>query len=252
LINLGIFVGASGASYFLAKRTLRPIENALEEQRRFTADASHELRTPLAAMKTEIEVGLPTADPQEHPRVLRRNLEEIEKLDRLSTGLLTLARHESSAGNLTVAPVEFATVTAEAARRVAAKAKIKNITFKNEHVAGPVKGDYGSLVDLLVIILDNAIKYSPAKSEIGVHGQWTRSQLTLSVTDHGIGIAPADLPHVFRRFYRTDTARTKTGSNGFGLGLAIAKQIVERHHGSISISSTVNHGTTVTLVIPRA
>lgn len=252
LINLSILIGASGASYLLAKRTLRPIENALEEQRRFTADASHELRTPLAAMKTEIEVSLPTGDPGEHRRVLQSNLEEIEKLDRLSTGLLTLARNESSANPLVIESVDFAQVAAEAERRIAAKAQAKKITISPDHLNGHVKGDYINLVDLLAIILDNAVKYSPAKAEIKIHGKWTKNNLCLEIIDHGIGIAAADLPHVFRRFYRTDTARTKAGNNGFGLGLAIAQQIVEHHHGTINITSTVGRGTTVTITLPRS
>ncbi len=252
LLNAGVLVSSSVASYFLAKRTLRPIEQALDDQRHFTADASHELRTPLAAIKTEIEVAMKSDDHAEHVRVLSSNLEEVNRLEKLSTSLLHLARHEDEQHPMPMGLTEMTVVVDEALMRVEPVAKKKHITIEHGGVMGIVNGNQSSLSDLLVILLDNAIKYSPEKSVVSVQTVRAGKQLKLSVVDHGAGIASTDLPHVFNRFYRTDASRTKNKANGFGLGLAIAKQIVERHSGSIDIDSMVDEGTTVTVSLPHA
>lgn len=251
LLNLGVLACGSVASYFLAKRTLRPIEDALDEQRRFVADASHELRTPLAAMKTEIEVALRRPDPSAHAAVLHSNLEEIGKLERLSSSLLTLARHEDERQRPTFAPVPLASVIDTAWKRVEPLAHRKKITIERDGLTGIVNGDDARLAELFVILLDNAVKYSHAQSVVRVHGVWSRRHATVMVTDQGVGIAPADLPHVFRRFYRADASRSKQGTDGYGLGLAIAKQTAEHHGGTMAIASTHGTGTTVTVVLPR-
>lgn len=250
VINLAILGGASLASYFLAKRTLRPIEEALDEQRRFTADASHELRTPLAAMKAEIDVALRADDPKDQRRVLASTVEEVDKLERLSSSLLQLARHEDERRRPMVGSVQLKAVVDEASRRVATLAKQKQMIIESDAVDGTLIGDQASLVELFVILLDNAMKYSPAKSTVQLRATWTKKQLTVTVVDHGVGIPAGALPHVFQRFYRADVARAKAGTNGFGLGLAIAKQIVDRHRGTITIDSEVGQGTTVTVTLP--
>lgn len=251
-INI-IILGISGViSYLLAKRTLRPIETALDEQRQFTADASHELRTPLAAMKTEIEVALHEPDSSEHERVLKSNLEEIAKLERLSSSLLQLARNEDERHRPLSQPVDVAHVIDEACKRVGALAEQKAITIERVGLEGIIKGDGHHLVELLVLLLDNAIKYSPEKTSVMVKARWSQKQVIITIKDHGVGIAEADLPHIFRRFYRADASRSKQKTNGYGLGLSIAKEIVERHHGTIGVRSKVGEGTVVTVNLPRA
>lgn len=252
LLNLVVLGAASVSSFFLAKRTLRPIENALAEQKTFTADASHELRTPLAAMKAEIEVALQEPDTSEHTRILASNLEEIGKLERLSSSLLKLARHEDDRRNIAVQPLVFSDVAQEAIRQVTPAAGRKHITIKTDGLGGVVQGDRESFVDLLVILLDNAVKYGNDRSTITIHAAQSRSTFTCTVSDQGKGIPAADLPHLFQRFYRAETSRSKERADGFGLGLSIAKQIVDRHHGSIAIDSVLEKGTTVTLTLPVA
>jgi len=252
LLNLSVLIGASLASYFLAKRTLKPIEDALDEQRSFTADASHELRTPLAAMKTEIEVALHGKNSDDHAQVLSSNLEEIGKLERLSTSLLTLARNENGAHPVQSSPVELRKAVDGAYGRVEALAARKRITIERTGIYGVIHGDESALTDLLVIVLDNAVKYSPERSKVTVHGTVSKRHAMISVTDHGIGIPAADLPHVFRRFYRSDASRSKQKTDGYGLGLSIAKQIIDRHRGSITIDSTEHTGTAVQIVFPRS
>lgn len=252
LLNAIVFGFASVASYFLAKRTLRPIEVALDDQRRFTADASHELRTPLAAMKAEIEVALKDKDPSEHKRVLGSTLEEVGKLEHLSSSLLHLARHEQEQHEPLTEEVKFHSVLEQAMRRVEPVARRKGITVEDQGDDAIIIGDPMRLVDLFVIILDNAIKYSPENSQIQFASTASKKLLTISVTDHGAGIPAADLPHVFRRFYRADASRSKNTTNGYGLGLAIAKHIVERHHGTIVITSEEGKGTSVIITLPSA
>jgi len=242
-VNLFVLGGSTVLSYFLAKRQLRPIEQALTDQRQFTADASHELRTPLTAMKAEIEVALNGLDQKEHRRVLSSNLEEIARLERLSTSLLKLARHETDSLKLELTTVDLAQAVAEATQRLAGKIAAKKITVSRDKLAGMVWGEHEAVVDLVTILMDNAVKYSAPAGSVELIGNWSRQHMTLSVIDHGIGISAADLPHVFRRFYRSDRARSKEGSNGFGLGLSIAKQIAERIGGDITIASNLGEGT---------
>lgn len=252
LLNAIVFGFASVASYFLAKRTLRPIEVALDDQRRFTADASHELRTPLAAMKAEIEVALKDKDVIEHRRVLVSTLEEVGKLEHLSSSLLHLARHEQEQHEPLTEEVKFSNVLEQTLRRVEPVARRKGITIEHHGDDATIIGDPLRLVDLFVIILDNAIKYSPEQSQIQFSTTASKKVLTIGITDRGVGIPAADLPHIFRRFYRADASRSKNTTNGYGLGLAIAKHIIERHHGTIVITSEEGKGTSVIITLPSA
>ncbi len=251
LLNLAILAGAGGAGYLLARRTLRPIETALDVQSRFTADASHELRTPLTAMRTEIEVALRDAKlpPDQARGLLASNLEEITKLEALSAGLLKLAQH---GGNLPLEPCSAEDVAAEAVARLEKALEQRNITIDNKVKDIQVLGDQQSLVDLVAILLDNAIKYSPSKSTIELASGVRGRQGYISVRDHGKGIKASDVPHIFDRFYRADTSRNKEQVSGYGLGLSIAKQIAEAHKGSIEVRSQAGKGSTFALLLPLA
>lgn len=250
VLNAIVLGSAALASYYLAKRTLRPIEQALAEQREFTADASHELRTPLAAMQMEIEVALREPKSDEHTKVLQSSLQEIGRLERLSSSLLHLARREGEEKTLHFAPLDFGDVVHDALDRVKVHAENKHQKIESFGAAGTITGDQTSLTELLVILLDNATKYSPDNTTIRLVGEWRKHNLILKVIDHGRGIPPSDLPHIFRRFYRADRSRTKGDTNGFGLGLAIAKQIVNQHNGKIAVESVLDQGTTFTITLP--
>ncbi len=252
LVNGIILLAAGSASYFLAKRTLRPIEDSLEAQRRFTADASHELRTPLTAMRTELEVALrgPRPKPEEYERILHSNLEEVQRLERLSTGLLRLAQNGEQP--VPLRPTPLALVIADAVRMTRAAANQKRITVETPTTTSSVSGHHDSLAELLVILLDNAIKYSPPDTTVIITTRSDNGRIVMTIRDHGAGIAAADLPHVFDRFYRVDPSRTKNKADGYGLGLPIARQIVERHRGAIRLDSTPGRGTTVMVSLPAA
>lgn len=252
VVNAIIFVSAGALSYYLARRSLQPIEEAHRSLERFTADASHELRTPITAMQSEIEVTL--SDPKLTLKAakaqLRSNLEELAKLTSLSDGLLRLAQLDNSA--MFDQQIEITEVLADAASRVQAMADIKHISLiVPEKPLVTIPGDAASLTEGFVTLLDNAIKYSPEKSTVTIALSRQRHMVQVRVIDEGIGILATELPHVFDRFYRADTSRTRNETHGYGLGLAIAKNVFELHHGSISVASTPSKGTTFTVRLPR-
>lgn len=252
LVNVLILAVGGFLSYYLARRTLAPIEAAHEAQRRFTADASHELRTPLTAMQSETEVTLmnPKLSLAAAKKQLKSNLEELAKLSSLSEGLLRLASQEAQAAQQNNIAVDQ--LTQAAIDRVLPLAEKKHILIHPPKTSkAQFLGDRDNLIEALVILLENAVKYSPEKSEIMVGVRSNSKVLTLTVQDQGIGIKPTDLPHIFDRFYRADAARSAQQTKGYGLGLAIAKNIITQHQGDITVKSSVGKGTTFTIKLPR-
>jgi signal transduction histidine kinase len=252
VINLIVFAIGGGLAYLLAKRNLAPIEEAHEAQTRFTADASHELRTPLAAMRSEIEVVLRdrALTLGAAKKQLQSNLEEIAKLEALSDGLLKLARQEHNLEQYE--EVALAEVVQKVVQSMAARAEAQTMTLVTEISDVRVRGDSWSLMELMAILLDNAIKYSPPKTVATIRLRRLGGRAELTIHDQGQGIKASDLPHIFDRFYRADQARSKEKVSGYGLGLAIAKQIVEAHQGSMTIRSTPGVETVVTVLLPVA
>jgi len=252
--NLVVLVAAGAASYLLARRTLEPIEAAHEQQKRFTADVSHELRTPLTALKMESEVALlnPKTTSRELRQTVQSNLEEANKLDTLINNLLRLTRLEADELRQHFKQLDFKHVAAAAVKQVSPAAANKAITIQTDYRSVQLAGDHDSLVQLVVILLDNAIKYSPEKAQITLRLQQTGERLIVQVIDHGTGIEPAALSHVFDRFYRADASRDKADAAGFGLGLSIAKMIADLHHGYISLESAAGAGTTATINLPAS
>jgi signal transduction histidine kinase len=254
IFNLMVLIGGGAASYGLARRTLKPIEEALESQIRFTADASHELRTPITALQTENEVALrnPKLSKTEAIGLLKSNLAEAAKLRDLSEGLLTLAYTDKDvdySGEYLVSDI-----IAKAKDRVAKAAALKQIAISVPRKTDSlkVKGQQQKLADLLVILLDNAVKYSPAKSRVRVASKKHGKYVEISVSDQGQGIKKEDLPNIFERFYRADHSRNKQSGGGYGLGLAIAKKIAEQHNGTIEVRSALGKGSVFTLRLPRS
>jgi signal transduction histidine kinase len=242
--NVFVLIAGTGLSYWLAKRTIRPIQQALEAQTRFTADASHELRTPLSVMQTGIETlrRNPATTKQEALKLLDSNLEEVSKLRSLAEGLLQLAR--SNGKPLAMQPVAVGDIAGDAIDRVSGAAKSKRITVLNDVAEAKVLGDQGSLIELIVILLDNAIKYSEPDSLVTLASRKAGRLVELAVSDKGRGIAPQDIGHIFERFYRADKSRSNIDVEGHGLGLSIAKQIADAHKTEIKVVSTPDKGTT--------
>ena len=251
-LNLATLLLGGGLAYYLARRTLEPIQDALEAQGRFTADASHELRTPLTAMRSEIEVALREKEllPQAARDLLASNLEEIAKLEALSAGLLRLARFENGLDPEVVANIPVQDLFEGAIDRHQAGLAAKKIELDVKNGKETVAGDRASLIELVAILLDNAIKYSPKGSTIKLAARHSGSSVNLSIADQGVGINASDLPFIFHRFYRADRSRSKDQVEGYGLGLSIAKRIADLHHGTISADSTPGKGSTFRVKLP--
>jgi two-component system sensor histidine kinase CiaH len=254
LINGGILVIAGGTGYFLAGRTLQPIREMVDEQHRFISDASHELRTPLTSLKSSMEVFLRDkhAKLSEGRQLIAGSIDQVNKLQTLSDSLLQLSQFHTPGLLLETEPLNLEQVIAQAVKRVEPMAKQKQIQIKNRECEVDVVGNKYQLIDLLVILLDNAIKYTPSGGNITIGVAGSDGMISLSVIDTGIGIAKADIPHIFDRFYRADSARTKSARDGYGLGLSIAKKIVEAHHGTISVESVIGQGSTFTVRLPKS
>jgi len=251
LINLLVLVIGAGISYYLARLTLRPIEEAMEAQARFSSDASHELRTPLTAIRTRNEVALrkPKLTLGQAKDVIQSNLTEALKLEKLSDGLLRLTRADGQ--QLQKKPVLLGEIANEAMNQFIEPAQAKEISIEDSVPEIRVEGDPDSLTQAVAILLDNAIKYSKESDTIYIEGQTKNGYGYLRVRDTGPGMRASDLPHIFDRFYRADHSRANSvGETGYGLGLSIAKQIIEQHGGEISVDSVQGQGATFTIQLP--
>ncbi len=255
LLNSGMLLLGASVSYYLARRTLQPIQEAMELQGRFTSDASHELRTPLTAMRSEIEVAL--RDKQlsatDARGLLASNLEEIAKLESLSAGLLRLARSENGLDPSVIKATPATDIINDAAERFAAAVATAGVELELAPGHHGITGDKDSLVELVAILIDNAIKYSPSGGTVKATSSVSGHHVVITVSDEGMGIPEAARAHIFDRFYRADTSRARDSGEqpgGHGLGLSIAKRIVDLHHGTISVSSKPGRGSTFTVRLP--
>ena len=247
-INCLVLAGGGIASYLMARKTLRPLKEAHESESRFVSDASHELRTPLAAMKTELEVALrdPTLTPSEMRELLASNLEEVDKLTRLSQTLLTLSKMDYQ--NLPKTRVDLSAVTDAVVERYDKTHSRIVVTRPSKQLV--VLGHESSVEELVTILVDNALKYSPGKSKITIRLGQRMGKVSFDITNSGKGIAAKDLPYIFDRFYRADNARSSSEKTSFGLGLSLAKTIVQLHNGELAASSTAHKSTTFSFALP--
>ncbi|WP_219837339.1 cell wall metabolism sensor histidine kinase WalK [Paenibacillus sp. R14(2021)] len=238
---------------FLARRALIPIRNSWEKQQRFVADASHELRTPTAVIQAQTELLLryPAHSIEQESAHIAVILKESNRMNRLLGDLLTLARSDSNQLQIQSSAIALDVLLQELSEQFRLLSSTKEIEIVTD-VQKPLSiwGDEGRVRQLLIILLDNALKYTPASGRIEVVGQYRSNFVFIGVMDTGCGISEADLPYVFDRFYRGDKARSRA-EGGTGLGLSIAKWIVDAHGGMIRIDSRVNAGTRVELFLPR-
>ena len=232
---------------------LARLETAFRRTSRFTADASHELRTPLAVMRTTAEVALRATEGSSEARsALEQILSEVERTSHLTENLLLLAKADSGAGALTRQKVDLAAAVGEACAQANVLARVKGLTLAAnlpEQERLWVAGDAQALRRLFLILLDNAVKYTPAGGRVEVTLREHGASVVGEVRDSGIGIAEHDLPHVFDRFYRADPARSRE-HGGAGLGLAIARWIVESHSGTIAVVSELERGSRFQVRLP--
>jgi signal transduction histidine kinase len=247
--DLFIILTAAGMSYWLAGKTLRPVQRSLEAQQLFAAQASHELRTPLAVMRNEAEVTLrdSKASTIDLRNALSGNIEEVQKMTHLIEDLLLLARSERPE-SAKISPVLITELQEEVRTKLESLATDKGVLIiisPTERMT--LKGNKVLLERILVNILQNSLEHTPPGGSIEIRNEVRENFACIYITDSGEGIPEKHLNHLFDRFYKVSV-----DSQGSGLGLAIVKELVSQQHGSISIESTEGHGTKVTLQFPLA
>jgi heavy metal sensor kinase len=229
------------------------LDASFKEVRRFSADASHELRTPLTVMKGETELALRRPRPAEDYRlVLESNLEEIDRLTQIVDELLFLSRADLGQVTMESLPVRLDALVKDIQQQASVLGQEQGMEIVARTVeSSTVLGDELRLRELLLNLVDNAVKYSRPGGKVELTLLREGNTARLSVADHGIGIPPEALPRIFDRFFRADGARAHA-PQGTGLGLAICKWIAEAHHGRIEVQSAVGEGSRFTVVLPVA
>jgi heavy metal sensor kinase len=227
------------------------LERAVGDMKQFSAAMAHEIRTPLAAIRADMELSLSgRRSVDEHRQAVAGQLEEIDKLAGLVGQLLTLARAEAGELSVKHEPVQVADLCRAIVESMEPVAQAKDIALTCE-CSEPVEmvGDAGWIERLVLNLVDNALKFTAPGGTVTVSATQQHRAVTLAVRDTGVGIRAGALPHVFDRFYRADSARSRS-QDGAGLGLSLVKWIVERHEGTIEVASTPGRGTTFTVTLP--
>jgi heavy metal sensor kinase len=232
-------------------RMLDRLDRAFRRQRQFTADASHELRTPLTMLASQIDVALERKRTSaEYERLLRSLREDASRMTQLVSELLTRARADAGQQLLTSEELDLGGLVSSVVQAMQPLALQRSIQLADDaqpHVT--ISGDQTRLSQLLINLVDNALRYTPSGGRVHVAVKEEAGWAELSVVDTGIGIAAEHLPHLFERFYRADPARART-DGGAGLGLAIAEWITQAHGGQIRVASEVGRGSTFTVRLP--
>lgn len=255
ILVIGCSVGslcAIGIGFFLAGRALIPIQNSWEKQQQFVSDASHELRTPLAVIqsKTDVLFQSPSATIEEKAMDISTISKECRRLSKLVTNLLLLARSDSNQIEMNKKTFEMDKLLEEIVDpyKEIASYQEKEMILKVEHDIS-FMGDRERIHQMMVILLDNAMKYTNGGGHIQIDCTQTSSSIRIRVKDDGIGVKDEDIPKLFDRFYQGDKARS--ASEGAGLGLSIANWIVEKHYGKILVDSKWGEGTCFEVNFPK-
>ena len=244
--TISILVG-----YFLSGHSLKPIQKSMDQQQQFLADASHELRTPIAVIQTDLDILKKTPDPEEQQRWLDTACSEAVRMQRIVEDLMFLARSDAGEEPYYYETVDVAYLMLDASERFSNMAAQRGMTIQMalEEMDLLVQGDEGKINQVLTILIDNAIKYAGEMSTIYLSAAHIEDHVELVVRDTGCGIKPEDLEKIFQRFYRVDKARSRE-AGGTGLGLPIAKKIIEQHGGTLTAKSQEGSGTAFTIKLP--
>jgi len=246
-----IIILVGGISYYLAGKTLKPIESAYAKQKKFLADSAHELRTPLAVMKTGAEAVLSdeASKKEEYKKLAKDFLEELNFLTDMVNDLLFLAR-EDNLHTLEYTKTDLGALVNKQIGLIVPYAKAHQVRLE-KNIKGNlfVKGNRGHLKRLVANLIKNAIDYNCAGGKVLVSLQQEKKEVIFKVVDTGIGISQEAIKHIFDRFYKIDQARVGQNS-GAGLGLSIVKEIVIAHKGKIKVNSEINKGTEIIISLP--
>jgi two-component system, OmpR family, sensor histidine kinase CiaH len=248
-----LFIALSlAASYWLSNKTMQPIIKSWRRQAEFAENASHELRTPLTIIQNKLELLLtePTAKIMDKFDQIALGLSETRRLSRLTADMLTLARADSAEKQLRLERLEFDKLVQSASAPYTEIAELQGKKLWFSLGSGAVlDADKNRLHQLIVILLDNALKYTGENGSIGIKTYKEENRAVLEVSDTGIGISDENRERIFERFYREDKARTRE-TGGTGLGLSIAQWIAESHKGSIKADKNSPKGTIFTIKLP--
>jgi signal transduction histidine kinase len=250
-ISLGVALIAVGVGgYVLARGSSQPVEESFERMRRFMADAAHELRTPIAFVRAQSDLALEhERSVHEYVDALREVGSEANRIGTIVDDLFTLARADAGERRLELAPTYLDDVVLDAMSNARALATTRGVQLDiTEFEEAPVLGDRRLLGQLVRIVVENAIKYTPEGGTVTVGVVMRDGAAVTIVQDTGIGIPPSDLSRVFDRFYRTSNARSV--ADGAGLGLSIAQWIVGAHRGRLDLTSAPDRGTRASITIP--
>jgi signal transduction histidine kinase len=251
-VALAALVLVAAGGFLLMRKSTAPIERSILFIRRFMADAAHELRTPITVLRTHAEVALQQPrDAANYVTSLRGIEAEAQRLGGIVDSLLVLARADSGERQIEHERLFLDDVAIDAAAAAQLVGRQKGVVVTvEEFEEAPIDGDPALIRQLLMILLDNAMKFTDAGGRVSVRVSTPQGVPTFVVQDTGIGIKPEDLPRVFQRFFRGDTARGRT--DGAGLGLSIASWIAREHGAEISVTSEAGNGTRVAIRFPRA
>ncbi len=252
-------IGAAGDELARLSSTLNAMIERLETSfgalRRFTADASHELKTPLAVMRADIERSLsPTSTSSEQAIAIEEALQQVTRMADLVDSLLTLARADEGRFDLYREPVELGPLMREVVETARLLGEDAGLTIDAPLMENAeVLADLTRLRQLYLNLVTNAIKYTPRGGRVEMTLTRGDADVTFAVKDTGLGIAAADLPYIFERFWRADRVRSRASERGgFGLGLAICQWITQAHGGRLTVQSRLGRGSTFTVVLPLA
>lgn len=255
IIAAGLIIGTTViilAGYYLARHALVPIQLAWDKQQQFVGDASHELRSPLTIIQSNAELMLrhPEHTVEAESKRVTNILREAMRMTKLVSTLLTLARADANQAEIRLAPVVLNEIIEVIAEQFKPLAELKGLQLTTD-TNGTLEmlADKERLHQLLVILLDNAMKFTSAPGEITLVSYQKANQIHIKVKDTGCGIPEKDLPRVFDRFFRSDKARSRE-AGGTGLGLSIAQWIVEKHNGKITVDSEFGVGTEFRVMLP--